>query len=142
MSNNKSEELILEIAKTQNSKEEQPKARKDALSKENKSSSISIRDIRKQKGIQNLEERKQLLSILKRLFGIQLVFMNAIVAVLAVWVVFKIPFFNEVEPEVLKEVMSFVRFYITAVLVELLGGIIYITHKVFSEKLSDSLDKV
>ena len=67
--------------------------------------------------------------------------MNLIVALIIAWVIFKWDRFNNVDKDVLALVVSFVKSYITVVLAELLGGIIYVTHKVFSEKFSDNFSK-
>ncbi len=117
------------------------KGKKKTNNENSDSSSLSFDELRKKKGIQNLQERSKLLSILKWLFGIQLVFMNLIVALIIIWVIFKCEHFNNVDKEILGLVVSFVKSYITVVLAELLGGIIYVTHKVFSEKFSDNLSK-
>ncbi len=117
------------------------KGKKKTKNENSDSTSLSFDELRKKKGIQNLEERSKLLNILKWLFGIQLVFMNLIVALIIIWVIFKCEHFNNVDKEVLGLVVSFVKSYITVVLAELLGGIIYVTHKVFSEKFNDNLTK-
>ncbi len=97
-----------------------------------------LKELRRKKGHLNLAERQHLLGLLGRLFKIQLICMNIIVFIVIVWAVFDFPFFRELKGEVLSDVMSFMKFYISAVLVELLGGIIFITHKVFTQKLDDN----
>lgn len=91
--------------------------------------------LRRKRGLQNLEERKKLLDILKILFIIQLVFMNCIVLFIVVWIVFKSKIFNEINSELLKEILLFIKYYISAVLVELLGALVYVIHRVFSAKI-------
>ncbi len=93
--------------------------------------SIELADVEKQ---QKIVHRDQLLHILSRLFTIQLVFMNIIVLCVVVWTVFRCKCFNTVESNVLDIVTSFMKYYISAILAELLTAIIYITHKVFSKK--------
>lgn len=41
--------------------------------------------------------------------------------------------FRELDADVLRCIFDFTKYYVTAVLVELLGGIIYIVHRVFSD---------
>lgn len=107
---------------------------------ENSSPNISANALRKKKGELNLEERKKLLSILKFLFGAQLFFMNVVVIVIVLWVVLELPFLRIVEDNTLTILVDMTKYYITAVLVELLGGIIYIVHNVFSDKTIDKLN--
>ena len=66
------------------------------------------------------------------MLGLQLFFMNLIVAVIVFWVVFDCPKFTTLDTNILGIVLSFLKFYISAVIVELLGGMIYIVHKVFN----------
>lgn len=102
-----------------------------------KTNSLSFDDIKKRQGIQNLTERTRLLNILKTLFAIQLIAMNLLVALVIIWTVFDFTFFNDVNANLLNEVVGFLKFYISAILVELLSAIVYIIHKVFSLKIKD-----
>ncbi len=114
-----------------------------SLDKKDKSSSMkrpSLNDLKRQKGKLNLEERKKLLNILKMLFSIQLIFMNVVVLLIVCWCIFEIPFLRTVNQEILTLLVDLSKYYVTAVLVELLGGIIYIVHNVFSDKTIDRLD--
>lgn len=83
---------------------------------------------------QNLKERKMLLVILAMLLGLQLIFMNAIILLIVLSSLFKFKCFKVVRIDVLTQLLDFSKYYVTAVLVELLGGIIYIVHRVFSDK--------
>ena len=67
--------------------------------------------------------------------------MNLLVALIVMWVIFKCKCFNNLNKDILSLIVSFIKSYITVVLAELLGGIIYVTHKVFSEKFNDNLSK-
>lgn len=95
---------------------------------------LTLKEIAAKKQNQNLAERKVLLIILAVLLGIQLLFMNAIVLLIVLWSLFDWECFRELDANVLKCILDFTKYYVTAVLVELLGGIIYIVHRVFSEK--------
>lgn len=70
----------------------------------------------------------------------QLFFMNVVVIVIVLWVVLELPFLRAVENNTLTILVDMMKYYITAVLVELLGGIIYIVHNVFSDKTIDKLN--
>lgn len=94
----------------------------------------TLKDIAIKRKNQNLEERKTLLKILALLLGIQLFFMNAVVFLIVYWCVFDRKVFHELDADVLACIFDFTKFYVTAVLVELLGGIVYIVHSVFSDK--------
>lgn len=94
----------------------------------------TLKDLMIKKKSQNLAERKTLLWILASLLGIQLLFMNAVVLLIVFWCVFNWKFFHELSAEVLTCIFEFTKYYVTAVLVELLGGIVYIVHSVFSDK--------
>ena len=86
------------------------------------------------KGNQNLAERKVLLIILAVLLGIQLFFMNAVVLLIILYSIFDWDVFRTLDATVLHSILDFTKYYVTAVLVELLGGIIYIVHRVFTNK--------
>ena len=62
--------------------------------------------------------------------------MNLVILVFLSWIILDIDIFRQVEAEMVKVVSSFLKFYVSAILVELLGGIIYIVHSVYSEKFS------
>ncbi len=87
-----------------------------------------------QRDVNNIGEREKLLDWLKIMFCIQMLFMNSIVLIVVIWVVFDIPIFNSLSGAPLKEVIEFIKYYVTAVLAELLGGVIFIVIKVFSYK--------
>ncbi len=102
--------------------------------KEETISDISLSDVTKQRRIQNLGERTELLRILKHFFFFQLAVMNLVVGALVFCVVFDFKFLNDIQTADLQICVSFMKYYISAILVELLGGIIFVVHKVFSEK--------
>lgn len=95
---------------------------------------LTLKEIAAKKQNQNLAERKVLLIILAVLLGIQLLFMNVVVLLIVLWSLFDWECFRELDTDVLKCILDFTKYYVTAVLVELLGGIIYIVHRVFTEK--------
>lgn len=95
---------------------------------------VTLRDLALKKQNQNLAERKVLLIILAVLLGLQLLFMNAVVLLIVLWSIFDWKCFRVLDADVLKCILDFTKYYVTAVLVELLGGIIYIVHRVFSER--------
>lgn len=100
---------------------------------------ITAAALKAQKGIQNLQERLKLFGVLKVLFGIQMVFMNIIVLLIVAGSFLDLPFTNDLSDDTLKILIGFVKYYITAVLVELLGAIVFVVHNVFSDKTIDKL---
>ena len=111
---------------------EKPKKKKKISDKDKPA--LTLKEIALKKQNQNLAERKVLLGILAVLLGIQLLFMNAIVLLVVLWCIFHWECFRELDPDVLSCIFDFTKYYVTAVLVELLGGIVYIVHNVFSQK--------
>lgn len=93
----------------------------------------------KKKGEQTLAERKKLLDILRHLFSIQLIAMNIIVFLAIIWCIFDFPFLKSINQDSLNSIVGLIKFYVGAVLAELLGGIIYIVHNVFSDKIIEKL---
>lgn len=83
---------------------------------------------------QNLSHRENLIKILGILFLIQMVFMNVIVLAIVLWVALDLTWLNDVSLGALSEISGMTKFYVTAVLVELLGGIIFIVQSVFRDK--------
>ena len=105
--------------------------KKQGKRKSNKSG-ITKDSLLAERAKQNISQRKSLLICLIFLLGLRLFFMNLIVAVIVFWVVFDCPKFTTLDTNILGIVLSFLKFYISAVIVELLGGMIYIVHKVFN----------
>lgn len=97
-------------------------------------SQLTVAQLTAKRKNQILAERKALLIILGVLFGLQLLFMNALVMLIVLWCVFDWSVFREIDADILDNILNFSKYYVTAVLVELLGGIIYIVHSVFSDK--------
>lgn len=114
---------------TENPGEKQRKKRKEYSTKK-----PTFKDIEKKKQNQHLHERKVLLIIMSILLGLQLLFMNLVVLLIVMWCAFDFKYFRGIDANVLSYIFEFSKYYITAVLVELLGGIIYIVHSVFSAK--------
>lgn len=114
---------------TENPGEKQRKKRKEYNTKK-----PTFKDIEKKKQNQHLHERKVLLIIMSILLGLQLLFMNLVVLLIVMWCAFDFKCFRGIDANVLSYIFEFSKYYITAVLVELLGGIIYIVHSVFSAK--------
>lgn len=106
-----------------------------------KKSALTADDLKYKKGYQNLEERTKLLGILKSLFKLQLFFMNAIVLIVVLWVALDFSFLRSIDADVLKSIIELLKYYIAAILVELLGGVIFIVHQVFTDKTIDVMDK-
>lgn len=101
---------------------------------------ITANDLKVKKGLQSLNERKKLLGILKTLFVLQLIFMNIVILLIVGWVVLNIDCFKETNIENLNAIIDLTKYYITAVLVELLAGIIFIVHSVFKDKTIEQLN--
>ena len=93
----------------------------------------------KKKGEQTLAERKKLLDILHHLFSIQLIAMNIIVFLAIIWCIFDFPYLKSINQDSLNNIVGLIKFYVGAVLAELLSGIIYIVKKVFSDKTIEKL---
>ena len=104
-----------------------------------KKSPPSFDDLKIKRGIQNLEERARLIKYLFVLFIIQLSVMNFIVFITVLWVALDLPFFKNTDLDTLEIIVNMIKYYITVVLAELLGGIIFIVHQVFSDKTIDKL---
>lgn len=113
-----------------------PKINMNQTKPDKKKSSSSLKGLAIKKQYQKLAERKVLLVILAVLLGIQLFFMNAIVLLIVLWSSIDSEFFRELNAGVLSCILDFTKYYVTAVLVELLGGIIYVVHRVFSDKIN------
>lgn len=95
-----------------------------------------VAKLKHKKGVQNLQERKTLLILLGVFFAVQLISMNLFVGFLIFWTTCDISWLREMDFELLSIMTSFMKFYISAILVEILGGIIFITHKVYTEKIT------
>ncbi len=117
---------------SQDTPSEKPKKKKKTPDKDKPT--LTLKELALKKQNQNLAERKVLLTILAALLGIQLFFMNAIVLLIVLWCIFHWECFRELDAGVLNCIFDFTKYYVTAVLVELLGGIVYIVHSVFSQK--------
>ena len=63
-----------------------------------------------------------------------MIFMNVIVLIIVLWVALGFTWINDVSSEILSEISGMTKFYVTAVLAELLGGVIFIVHSVFRDK--------
>lgn len=98
---------------------------------------VSLEDLKYKKGIQNLDERKKLINVLGIIFAIQLFFMNIIVGLIVSWSIFNFPCFHDINTDLLNILVDLSKYYVTAILVELLGGIIYIVHNVFKDTTID-----
>ncbi len=82
----------------------------------------------------NIKQQKVLLIGLLILFGLQLLTMNIVVILVVIWSIFDFGFFKNIEHGILVEISNLTKYYVTAVLAELLSGIIFIVYKVFSYK--------
>lgn len=102
---------------------------------------VKANDLKAEKGRQNLAERKKLLNILKILFAMQLFFMNIVILLIVGWSALNIGYFKGVDIEILNAIIDLTKYYVTAVLVELLAGIIFIVHNVFKDKTIEQLNK-
>lgn len=83
---------------------------------------------------QNLSHREKLIKIVGALFFAQMTFMNVIVLAIVLWATLDFPWLNKVSPGILSEISGMTKFYVTAVLAELLTGIIFIVQSVFRDK--------
>ena len=107
--------------------------------KDIRSSPFTYDMLAKKKGEQTLAERKKLLDILRHLFSIQLIAMNIIVFLAIIWCIFDFPYLKSINQDSLNNIVGLIKFYVGAVLAELLSGIIYIVKKVFSDKTIEKL---
>ena len=120
--------------KTEESLADKPSAKQRKQEKQSTKDLPTLSELERKKKNQNLEERKILLRILAILLGLQLLFMNAVVLGIVCWSLFDWDFFRDLDVNVLHSILDFTKYYVTAVLVELLSGIIYIVHRVFTNK--------
>lgn len=91
---------------------------------------------------QKLTLRSGLAVAIKRIIWFQLLFFNLIVLLIVSSVTLKIPFFKSINTELAIELFEFLKYYISATIVELLGMLAFILHYVFSpHKLLEILKK-
>lgn len=91
---------------------------------------------------QKIELRSNLTKAVKCIIWFQLIFFNIVVLLIVSSITIKIPFFKEIETNLSIRLFEFLKYYIGATIVELLGMLVFILHYVFSPyKLLEILKK-
>lgn len=81
---------------------------------------------------QRLELRAKLTNAIKHIIWFQLLFFNIVVGVIVSSVTLKFSVFREIDTELAIQLFEFLKYYISATIVELLGMLGFILHYVFS----------
>lgn len=82
---------------------------------------------------QKLVLRERLNSTVIKFIWIQLIFFNIVVISIVLSVIVKAPFFNDINTNLAGLLFNFLKYYISATIVELLGMLVFILHYVFSK---------
>lgn len=82
---------------------------------------------------QKLILREKLVVAIKHIIWFQLVFFNIIILIIVLAVTSKAPFFKDIDIELSIRLFDFLKYYISATIVELLGMLVFILHYVFSK---------
>ncbi len=82
---------------------------------------------------QKIKLRDKLVNAVKHVIWFQLVFFNIIILAIVLAVTSKIPLFKDIDIELSIQLFGFLKYYISATIVELLGMLVFILHYVFSD---------
>lgn len=96
--------------------------------------------------IQKLQLREKLTRTVTKFLWVQLVFFNIVVVVIVLSVTIKVGIFKVINNKLASLLFEFLKYYISATIVELLGMLVFILHYVFSkysgiEKIKSIKDK-
>lgn len=126
---NKPDDILEEIKKLANGQTD------DSLNEEvdldSKITELNMETHRKSES-QKLDLRDKLTKAVKHIIWFQLLFFNLIVFLIVSSVTLRIPFFKEIDTELAIKLFDFLKYYIGATIVELLGMLVFILHYVFS----------
>lgn len=91
---------------------------------------------------QKLILRNKLAVAVKHIIWFQLIFFNIIILIIVLAVTSNFSFFRNIDSQMSIQLFEFLKYYISATIVELLGMLIFILHYVFSDsRLSEILFK-
>lgn len=138
---NKPEDILEKIKKLANGDADD--SLDEELDLDSKITELNI-ETHRQSESQKLEMRDKLTNAIKHIIWFQLLFFNLMVFLIVSSVTLKIPFFREIDTELAIELFDFLKYYIGATIVELLGMLVFILHYVFSpykilEKLKNNM---
>lgn len=138
---NKPEDILEKIKKLANGDADD--SLDEELDLDSKITELNI-ETHRQSESQKFELRGELTIAIKHIIWFQLLFFNLMVLLIVSSVTLKIPFFKDIGTELAMELFDFLKYYIGATIVELLGMLVFILHYVFSpykilEKLKKSM---
>ncbi len=91
-----------------------------------------------QQYIKNEEQKRQqrttVLAVITRLVVIQMIFFNLVVVLLLATVVLDLPYLKSMSIETVTALLDFLKYYISATIVELLGMLLFIVRNLFNSK--------
>lgn len=124
--------------------EEQLKKLKSDKTSSNKNTDESINGINKQI-IKNENQKRKfkraILWLVSILTFIQLIFFNVVVAFVVASITVEHSFLKELDIKIISEMLDFLKYYIGATIVELLGMLLFIMRYVFSDTINKHLNK-
>lgn len=131
-----SQKIISKIRKDginakESSKDENKNSLNDTMDSKRKNQRIE-RKIIKNAESQKLKLRNKLVVAIKHIIWFQLVFFNIVVLLIVASVTMKAPIFKDIDTELAIQLFDFLKYYISATIVELLGMLVFILHYVFS----------
>lgn len=83
--------------------------------------------------------KKKLLKLVKRLLFIQIFVMNIVVIGIVSFVVLDVPIFKTLDSEIISQILGFLKFFVGAVLAELIAMLFFIVKNVFDSTMPDLL---
>ena len=81
--------------------------------------------------------KEELVKFIKRMLTIQLIFVAVPIVILFACLCINIPFLKDIEPEIIPPLLSFLKYYITAIIAELLAMLFFIVKFVFDKSIVD-----
>lgn len=86
---------------------------------------------------QKRDLKEKLVDFIKTMLTIQLVFVAVPIVILFLSLCVDIPFLKDIEPEIIPSLLSFLKYYITAIIAELLAMLFFIVKFVFDKSIVD-----
>ena len=90
---------------------------------------------------QKIKLRDRLTKTVRNFIWVQLIFFNIIVGVIVAAVTISLPYFKVVDNDLATLLFDFLKYYIGATIVELLGMLVFVLHYAFSDS-SGSTNKI
>ncbi len=116
---------------------------KDTTSKKEDPNSkiLSINDQYSLNENQKRKHRKAILIIVTIFISVQLVFFNVVVGFMLSSITIENPMFKNINSETTELILDFLKYYVSATIVELLGMLLFIIKNVFDSSLKDMFMK-